>query len=196
MVGPNPQGMVLHEDRLFVCNSGYGSSNTVSVIDLATDLVAATIQVADGPAQAVVGPDGMVWVACTGNPFLGLPTPGHVVIINPSSLSVEATIDVDGHLLGPIAADPEGYIYVIAAPFGSYFGGPVNRITVSSRAVTPTFVSGTFYALAVEPVTGDVYVADVRAFQSDGELRRYNREGVLLRSVDVQRGPGTLRFRR
>ena len=195
-VGSNPQGMALSGDRLFVCNSGYGSSNTVSVIDVTADSLIATIQVADGPTQAVSAPDGRLWVACTGNQFLDVPTPGRVAIINPTTLALEATVDVGGNLLGPIAIDPAGYAYVIAAPPGSFFGGPVHRIALTNRVVTEAFLAGAFYALAVESATGEVYVADVRAFQSDGELRRYTREGTLLRAVDVQRGPGTLRFRR
>ncbi len=47
-VGPNPQGMALAGLRLFVCNSGFGASRTVSVINTENEEVLKTISVQTG----------------------------------------------------------------------------------------------------------------------------------------------------
>ncbi|BCK70527.1 hypothetical protein Srufu_044800 [Streptomyces libani subsp. rufus] len=56
-VGTLPQGITLLPDgtRAYVGNRG---SNTVSVIDTATDTVTATIPTGAGPVYVALGPDG------------------------------------------------------------------------------------------------------------------------------------------
>src|SRR5690625_6538024 len=59
--------MVLSGSHLFVANSGFGSDNTVSVIDPESDSVIHTIQVGAGPTRLVDGGDGRLWVVAGGN---------------------------------------------------------------------------------------------------------------------------------
>jgi YVTN family beta-propeller protein len=187
-VGLNPQGMVLVGGELYVCNSGYGDDHTVSVIDLNADTVKAIINVADGPTGAVVAPDGRIWVACTGRAFGTPATPGKVVIINPSSRSVVDSIPFAENLSGSIGIGSD-HAFVIGGL------GSLHRINLSSKIVTTNFIPGNFYALAVEAVSGDIYLTDARTFDVDGELFIFSDDGMLKKRHLVQKIPGAIAFK-
>lgn len=193
--GANPQEMLIKEAHLFVCNSGYGGARSVTVYDLATRKVATTLTIGLGPTGIVAGSDDRVWVACTGNAYAMPPVPGSLYKINSTTLSVEDSVIFGGPLWGAIDASTDGYLYVLGVTPGSFYGGPVHRVRISSKTVTPDFIPGTFYGLAVDGVTGDVYLADARGFAAAGEVRVFTRGGAAKRTAAVQRGPAVFVFR-
>lgn len=195
-VGANPQGMVLNGNNLFVCNSGYGSSRTVSVVDVLADTVKRTLTLADGPTNAALAPDGKLWVVCTGNAFGTPATTGKVFIINTTTFAVEDSITFSENLWGTIAMGIDGYAYVLGISSGSFYGGPMHRISLATRNVALRFVAGTFYGIAVDAVSGDVYLTDVKNFSANGEVLIHTKEGVLKKRFNVQRGPSVMAFKR
>jgi YVTN family beta-propeller protein len=194
-VGANPQGMALIGNSLFVCNSGYGGDSTVTVVDIAADTVKATLILADGPTGIAAAPDGNLWVTCTGNAFASPPTTGKVFVLNPSTLALEGSITLTENLWGSIAIGDDGYAYVVGVTSGSFYGGPVHRISLSTRALRVNLISGTFYTLALDPASDNIYAADALAFTANGEVSVFSNQGVLLKSFTVQRGPGAIVFR-
>ena len=193
-VGPNPQGMALAGLRLFVCNSGFGASRTVSVINTESEELLKTIELSDGPTGVAFAPDGSVWVTCTGNAYLGVPSTGRVFVIDGSTLTVRDSVVFPDQLFGPIALGEDGYAYVLGVTPGSYYGGPVHRISMSTRQVTMNYVSGTYYALASEPGTANLYLADAKNFTGAGEIRILTPAGTVHRTFSAQRGPGKFAF--
>ena len=187
-VGLNPQGMVIVNGELFVCNSGFGVSRTVSVVDLNTDTVKASINVGEGPTNAAVAPDGKIWIASTGISFPPPTTPGSVFVIDQSTRSVVDSIPFSENLNGTISMGRDGYAYVVG-------GAGVHRIHLSSRSVTLNFIPGSFYALAVEQVSGDIYVTDARTFTVDGDLYIFSDGGVQKKKRLVQKIPGAIAFK-
>jgi len=195
-VGANPQELLIRGSYLFICNSGYGGARTVTVYDLPGQKVATTLTVGFGPTGIVAGSDDRVWVVCTGNSFAAPPVPGSVYRINPTTLSVEDSLVLSTPLWGTIDASPDGELYILGVTPGSYYGGPVHRITISSKTLLQEFIPGTFYGLAVDGVTGDVYLADARDFAAAGEMRIFTRGGVAKRALALQRGPAVFVFKR
>ncbi len=194
-VGTNPQGMALSGNKLFVCNSGYGSDRTVTVIDADADTVKRTLTLADGPTSASITADGKLWVACTGNSFGTPATFGKVFIINPQTESIEDSISFLENIWGSITAATDGFVYLIGVTPSSFYGGPVHRINIASKTVTSNFITGTFYALAYHTVSERIYAADAMDFSSDGVVRIYTNAGVLVKTFHAQKGPGVIAFR-
>lgn len=194
-VGQNPQGLALAGSRLFVCNSGFGSGRTVSVVNTENEEVLKTIDLYDGPSGVAFAPDGSVWVACTGNPYLGVPTPGRVYVVDGSSLTVRDSVLLNDPLFGPIALGEDGHAYVLGVTPGSYYGGPVHRISMSTRQVTMNHVPGTFYAIASEPGTSNLYLADAKGFTGAGEITVVAPSGATEKKFNAQRGPGKFAFK-
>ena len=193
-VGPNPQGMVLSGDQLFVCNSGFGSNRTISVVDATVDTVKKTLILGEGPTAAAVAVDGKIWVACTGNAFGTPVTLGKVYVIDPATTTVQDSLVFTENLWGAISIGSDGFAYVVGITGGSFYGGPIHRIEMATKAVTMNFISGTFYAMAMDEVSGDLYLADAKNFASDGEVHIFTKNGILKKTFTVQKGPGAIAF--
>jgi gliding motility-associated-like protein len=106
-VGQSPVGLAVSPDgsRVYVSCTGFGyfgaASNpgSVSVISTSNNTVVSTIAIGGYPAGISVSPDGSkVLVANYGQTdYLGgVPTPGSVFVINTSTNTVSATINVGG----------------------------------------------------------------------------------------------------
>lgn len=195
-VGANPQGMALSGNRVFICNSGYGADSTVTVVDASTLARVGTVSLWYGPSGAAVAPDGNVWIVCTGNAFATPPTNGKIFVLQPSTLAKIDSVQFSENLWGSIAIGADGYAYVLGVSTGSFFGGPVHRIAVTSRAVSLSFIGGTYYGLGFDDVAREVYVADVRGFAGDGEVRIYSHTGALRKVFTAQKGPAVFAFKR
>lgn len=195
-VGANPQGMVIANGKLFVCNSGYGADSTVSIINPSNNQVISTVKLAHGPSNAAVAADGKVWVACTGNAFATPATKGKIFILDPSTNGVTDSITFADNLWGTISIGSDGFAYVIGINPASFNGGPVHRISVSTKAITQNFIPGTFYALAFDDVAREVYAADVHEFSGNGEVKIYTAAGALRKIFVAQKGPAVFGFKR
>jgi YVTN family beta-propeller protein len=193
-VGTNPQGMASANRELFVCNSGYGSDSTVTVVDLVTHAVRATLRTGAGPTGIVVAPNGKLWVACTGNAFAVPPSKGSIFIINPSTNAVEDSILFGDNLWGGIARGSDGYAYLLGVSAGSFYGGPVHRVKFATNTVTLNYFAGTYYAIAVEEHSGDLYIGDAKNFSADGVVSIVATTGALKKSFTAQKGPGVIAF--
>jgi DNA-binding beta-propeller fold protein YncE len=186
-VGENPQGMIVSNGDLYVCNSGFGEDRTVTVVDLNVDTVRTVIRVGDGPTNAAVAPDGKIWVACTGISYPPPTTPGKVFVINPSSRAVVDSIVFTENLGGAISIG-SAYAFVIGQ-------SGLHRINLATKSVTLGFISGSFYALGVDGPSGDIYLTDARTFDVDGELQIYSSNGILKKRHFVQMLPGAIAFK-
>lgn len=195
-VGANPQGMALSGNKVFICNSGYGSDSTVTVVDATTLRAVATIPLADGPTSAAIASDGNVWVVCTGNAFAPVPTKGKIFILDPTTLTKTDSIAFTENLWGSLVVSQDGYAYVLGTTSGSFFGGPVHRVSVSSKTVAFNFIAGTYYGLAYDDVAREIYVSDVREFSGNGEVKIYTNAGALRKTFFAQKGPAVFGFKR
>ena len=195
-VGANPQEMLLEGDVLYVCNSGYGSSKTVSVVGLSPLNVVKTLTLRDGPTGITRSSDGSIFIACTGNPYSVPAVPGGVYRINTTTRSVQDSVVMTDPLWGTVCAGNAGEIFFIGVTPGSFYGGPVHRYSAASKTLSTSVVGGTYYGMAVDASSGDLYVADAKNFASRGEVRIYSQALTLKRTLAVQRGPAVFAFKR
>jgi len=194
-VGENPQGLALDGSNLFVCNSGYGASKTLTIVDARADTVRKTLTLADGPTNAVLAPGGKLWVACTGNAFGTPATRGKVFIINTSTLAVEDSITFTENLWGSIAMGVDGFVYILGVAPGSFYGGPLHRISLATKSVLLKFIDGVFYGIAVDDISGDLYLTDAKNFSTNGEVLVFSTTGTLKKRFAAQRGPSVIAFK-
>ncbi len=191
-VGPNPEEIAVTAGKAFVLNSGFGSANTVSVIDIAQDKVIKTITVADNPTSVIVDDDGEVNVLCTGRwPAWGDTTDqgtnGGVYVIDPTQLKVVASVEIEGH--------PSEITY--AGDDVAYFllnGQVVQFSTLENKVLNPSYIAGFFYGIEADPISQLLFVLDAKDFQSNGELKIFDFNGNLLKSFSVGIIPGAVTF--
>ena len=197
-------GIAIAADRAFIANSGFGTGNTVSVIDLSPfnaggDVSGVvlpppgSIRVGDNPGGVRVTPFGDVYVVCGGSYGDGVhpntETPAKIFVIQPASLTVIDSIFIGGHAfdIAISAVDGTGYV----ASTDSVF-----RIDTRTHRNTGVFLSGYYYAVGVEEVSGDVYLADPKDYVQPGTVDVYAASGQLRTSFSVGVIPGWFAFKR
>lgn len=113
--GIAPEGMCVANGKLYVANTGFDFGNfsygpgSVTVFDLASNAVVATIPVALNPQECLTTSDGLVHIVCTGDFFA---TMGAVCIIDPISDTVASTLPIAG-FPGNGVTDSSGVVYLL-----------------------------------------------------------------------------------
>jgi hypothetical protein len=109
---------------------------------------------------------------------------------------VEDSITFAENLWGSIAMGVDGYAYVLGVAPGSFYGGPLHRISITTGNVSLKFVDGVFYGMAVDDISGDLYLADAKNFSTNGEILIYAKDGTFKKRFPGQRGPSVIVFKR
>ncbi len=146
-VGILPNGIAVNPstNTVYVSNQ---NSNSVSVINGATNTVTSTVSVGTSPRGIAVNPStNTVYVANQGN--------GRVSVINGATNTVTSTISA-GSALNGIAVNPStNTIYVTAGNLISVINGATKTMT----AEIPVS-GGQFFDIAVNPSTNTIYATD------------------------------------
>ena len=123
-VGTSPAGLAICDHKLFVANSGFDfgtfqyDPGTVSVIDLTTDQVVATIPVGLNPQTVLVDREHRVHVISTGNYFSIF---GTAQVIDPGAGAVVDSVVLGGSP-GQATIGPDNVVYAAAGGFSSASG--------------------------------------------------------------------------
>ncbi|MEU8998419.1 IPT/TIG domain-containing protein [Streptomyces caniferus] len=148
-VGLSPLGVALSPagGRGYVANRG---SNTISVIDTATNTVTATVATAGGPTLAVVSPDGT-------RVYVTLNDAGALGVVDTATNTLTATVAVGAGALG-VALSPDGARAYVT-------GQTANTLSVvdtATNTVTATVTTGPApIGVAVTPDGARAYVCCV-----------------------------------
>ncbi len=169
--GPNPQGIALSPDgrTLYVANNYDGGA--VKVIDLASKQERTSLALGAGavPRGVAPAPDGS-------RAYLAFAGPNVVKVLDLATLSVTASIPVDGGPAG-IAVSPDGSRVYVA----NELGDSVSVIDAAANQVTLT-LTGVFsgpFGIAISPDGSRLYV-----------VNRLTNSTSVLRTADGGSEPG------
>ncbi|MGD9900588.1 MAG: YncE family protein [Calditrichaceae bacterium] len=192
-VGLNPEGIAISGNKAYVANSGFGSDNTVSVIDIDSQSVIKSIKVGDYPTVIETDIQGNLQVMCSGdNGDWSDPnddTNGSIYVIDPVSDIVIDSLIIQGH---PSRLSVEGgeTAFYLDGFFGNVMFYPAeNRISDPQ-----IFVPGLYYGIRYEPRAQQLFVLDALDFVQNGLLKIYDKNGSRLNEFEVGIGPGSLTF--
>lgn len=191
--GADPEAMLVHENLVFVANTGgFDLDSTVTIINTLADTVMTTLQVGHEPNSMVVDAENRLWIMCSGeantqNPLLS--GVGSIYRYHLDSLQMaldsNATIPLDtvfyftDNQLRPtkMVIDQQGQkIYYLGGnPVGDLF---VMNTYANKVSETPA-VSGDFYGLSFDEVESDLYGLQTGGFN-------YNENGrVIIYNPDM-----------
>ncbi len=181
-VGNGPERLLVHNGKLFVCNSGgWVEDNTVSVIDMASNTVVATVNVGDRPMDIDMDGQGNVWVLCSGKVVYGIwpeileETQARLVSINPATN--EATSNL---VLGEMGDHPKHMEINASSNTMYYLNDKVYAWnTVSGTLPGSVFLDENFNSIDLRE-DGDLWLTSIPDFVSNSTLFRYNLNGGLL----------------
>jgi len=186
-VGSAPEGMVVYDDKLYVMNTTYGSSQgSVTVIDTNNDSFIDQITVGNNPQFGAVDAMGRLHVVCTGNYGYGSPPVwGKIYIINTTNHEVITTMEI-GDSPTKIAIHPNGTAY-LADGFGLGYMA-YNSIDLSIiHSSTELWASGGSFIHFDE--NSILYLGDSVDWVNNGKVYIYFENEELLHTLTVGVNP-------
>ncbi len=193
-VGPNPEGLLLINDKVLVANSGFGSGHTVSVISTASNSVVDTIRVGDGPQWIEIDPQGEINVLCGGSfgSDFSSPdddTPGGVWVLNAGNFAVtDSLVLPKGDHPSELSISKGGNGYFLN-------NGTLTQYNTSTYKIeNSSVVKGAYYHVRVNDDTATLYLLNAKDFVAPGELQVRDFNGNLLGSFTVGIIPGFVAF--
>lgn len=197
-VGANPEGVATANGKLYVCNSGEGYDNTVSVLNAGTGALITTVVVGDSPSEIGIGPNNVVVVKCDGKSDYSTPandTPGAIAVINSDN-----DVIILKTILPLVTYGHPGHMTVSSKGYG-YFVGllGITRFSFTSSALnvegTP-FSTLQAYRLTVDDATDRLYATDAKDYVQAGEVVVYDSKGVEYQRFPAGIIPGAIAFKR
>ena len=217
--GKTTEKIVQVGNELYVSNwSNYYfpsmEKNTVQVVDINNDVKVAEITVGKEPNTMVVDKNGHVWVLCEGATWQADGEKPTMWEINPMLKTAQCrytfndvvnpeTGEVISFAASNMKADPTGrYFYVIVSHVdedGDASDSEVRRFDVETQQFSETFrissEGNTFYNMAVDPKTGEIYISRIDTPVANGTVYRYTADGVLISSFEAGIFPSAMLFK-
>lgn len=195
----NPEGMYAIGHTLYICTWDTASTS-VSRIDLATNSLLPPIPIVGNAPHAILADkQGMLWVM-SGNVIKA--KPAHLTRIDPSTGIIlnSYAFPPDMDPIKPIFNTTKDTLYYIAVKYdGTTTNNGIFRMPINSASLpTDAFVKADpyqyFWAVATDPLTANVYVADPRGFVQKGQVFVYKPDGTLVTTFTTGLGPGQFHF--
>lgn len=190
-VGRNPEQMAISNGKLYVANSGgldYPNyDNTVSVIDLNTLKEIKKITVVDNPRGVAADPYGDIYVLSAGN-YTNIKS--SMATIDSRTDLVKTAVDFSG---GSMVINGD-YAYIPSS------GGKVKVFNVKTEQLDKdNFISDgtkvtTTYGVAVDELSGEVFVTDAKNYTTGGEVFCFDKDGKKKYTISVGINPNKVVF--
>ena len=202
-VGRQPEQLAVVDGKLYVANAGWASApdyeTSLSVIDLNSFNVINEIEVGTNLLHVKADKYGDLYVSSQGD--FGA-TPSKLHVIDTKEGKVKKTFDVPVSNLTIV----DDMAYVVSSTYDwendknitDYHLVDVKNEKLLEGSFLPTSVSDEIKspsALAVDPVSKFIYIADARDYVSPGKLYCINKEGDVQFTKETGDAPATIVFR-
>lgn len=196
--------MAQHGDYLYVTSWTY--NDKVYKIDTRTDNVVDSLTVTKQPNSIVCDRFGKLWVLSDGS-YPGSPygkVAGALTRIDAESFTLEATFPFSNPNASPTEIQINGTrdtLYYINSRWdqAAELGSGICRMAVTDSQLNETpFIPEAgqlFYALGVDPKSGEIYTSDAIDYLQKGFVLRYSPNGQLLDKFKVDITPGAFAFK-
>lgn len=194
-IGEKPEGLIEAGGKLFAANSGFGNSNTISIIDLNSDAVLQTLTVGFNPRILLEGPDGNVYAVCSGS-YTDTTVYSGIYKIDPSSNTVIDSIRVNKNpgeavFIGSnklLVSNSDGVKFLDLSQ-----SNPPDSLFVSGFVVNSLF--GVVYSLGYDQSSATVYCGNPKDFTQNGEVAAFDLNGNEKFRFNTGINPGTIVIR-
>ena len=194
--------MAIVNNKLYVANTGgWSTDSTISVIDIATEEVVASIPVKYSPRDLVVDKDGFIWALCFGKVVydpdtyaLLEETPSMVYKIDPANNTILMEVKLfNNQHPTTLDIDKDGSTLYFGGGYG--FGGVYSLIVEGTSATANQIIADFAYGFAYDNNSDKLFVLVAPDFSGAGELLRYSTDGNKIGSYSVGIGPNGASFK-
>lgn len=190
-VGPKPEGIAYAKGKLFVANSGYGTGETISVIDTQKDSTIANIKVGLNPQYVLTTTDENILALSSGD-FFGS-TKGYFYIINAQTLTKTDSVEAGTYPVKPAKISDNEYVFININ--GLYKFNITNK-QISKEPIIGAYKAnplyGVIYSVAYDSKENKLYVGNPKDFMQNGEILIYSMQGDSLGVFNCGLNPGTI----
>jgi len=198
----NTEGLTLSADgnQVLVCVWDTANNHLYSV-DIATNTpVQTTVLAGYAPQESFYDKNGMLWVL-SGNATKK--KDGALTRIDPSTGNVLQTYQfpAGADVIRPVTNQAKDSIYFIEVNYNgnTQYNGiyrmSINDAALPSQAFVQAAAYQYFWGLAVDPLSGNIYVADPKGFVQKGSVYIYRPDGTKIDEFKTGVGPGHLYFK-
>ncbi len=196
-VGESPYFAYKTAGKVFVPNSGFGNSNTISVIDINSGSVEKTLKVGAGPQQIVQDPSGDLWVVCQGKPTYDSDgnrtpeddVPGGIYTIDPQQEIVSDSLKTVGRPL-QIALDAKD-----SRAFIVFAADSVSEVNMNTFQIDhSTFIARTFQSIGYDKKHQRLYLGESKGLTQTGKAIIYDLQGAPVDSFKTGISPVGFQF--
>ena len=194
-VGSKPEGIRESNGKLFVANSGFGFDNTISVIDMASDMVVITLQVGLNPRIVLNGLDNFIYVVCTGS-YSDTTIFSGIYKIDPATNTVVDSILVKKNPGEACFIDATTMLVVNSD------GAVKVDLTTKSVSATPLILGttvnsffGVIHSISFDLFRSVIYCGNPKDFTQNGEVVTFDVNGNETGRFNVGLNPGTVVIR-
>ena len=170
LTGTFSEGISVHGQSLYICNSGQGFGNTISVVSIASFTETSSITVAQNPVNIVNVGNGELYFNTADVSWAG-GDPANLYVLNASSNTVSHTLNVPVESIAFL----NGYVYGVGFDWNDW-ETTMKKINIADKSVSDFvddpddyFMS---YKVSVNPLTNEIFVSDqgdkVWRFKEDG----------------------------
>jgi len=197
--GFSAEVMCLYYNNVFANSWDSSSGNKIFEINTNTNEVEHEITVAGyAPQEALLDKDQMLWVLAGYEPEKA----GTLTRLDPSTGTILQSYYFPAAVypLKPILNNTKDTLYFIEANyFGSNTNNGIFRMSIYDVALPSVpFIAARqyqyFYALGIDPISGNIYVGDPKGFVQKGSVYIYKPDGTQVKSFTVGVGPGHFYF--
>ncbi|MCA0387741.1 MAG: hypothetical protein LCH52_04535 [Bacteroidetes bacterium] len=191
-VGSFPEGILEHNGKLLVANSGLGGGNSVSVIDMATDAVVKTIKVGTNPINLVKDNNNFIYTVCKGR-YDSSNIGGALYKIDPSGFEVMDSLVITQNPEDAVVT-PENVMYltnnlgVLKVDLNNLSAGS----TLVIQGMQVNTIYGFIYSMSFDPIDRLLYLGNPKDFTQNGEVAVFDLQGNEIRRFDTGLNPGSI----
>lgn len=183
--GTFSEGLCEHNKSLYICNSGQGEDNSISVVEIASLSEKETITVPYNPVYIVNAGNNELYfntASVYSGPALGDPANLHVLNTQTKKVTTTFDLPIEGIALG------KNYIYGLGTDWKTY-DASFKKISLKDKSVNDFMKSPISYMLPykvfVDPLTDDVYASQVGQ-----NIFRFKEDGTLLETLKTKTANG------
>ena len=201
-VGRQPEELVIHNDKIYVANSGGYSppdyESTVSVVDIVSFEETKRIEVDINLHRMQIDSEGDIYVSSRGDYY---ETPSKLFVIDTAIDEVKETFDLAVSNMTIF----DDIMYIYSTEF-SYLTGEntisYNRLDTKTETIlTDSFISDEDkalikipYGITINPETKDILITDAKDYVTPGTLYCFSPEGAFKWSVETGDIPNKVVF--
>ncbi|MDR1273889.1 MAG: DUF4988 domain-containing protein [Odoribacteraceae bacterium] len=175
LTGTFSEGIRAFGQSLYICNSGQGTGNTISIVDIAQFTETGTITVPANPVYIVNAGNGELYFNTAS---VGSATPANLHVLDPATKQV-TTLDVP---VENIVAG-KNYVYGAATTGWTYGESEFKKISIADKSVSDftTDIDEVMFAykLAINPLTDEVFLTQ----QMGQDIYRFKEDGTLVETL-------------